>query len=892
MAPRKAIVRIGPQPTSFEDSLFTKGVGGYNWQYDRVKNVFRRRPGTYLTCPAIDEGSLFNLRTLSGSDPLTVTVPNGITGLASFDRPLVEGASDRYAMPAPPGDYNDTVGIRKTTTTLVAGNFPWLVLTVRVFQALKNLTVRVFDTDEGVKTVSITTPESVTVTLQADATNTAYDLYLALVAADFSAASLAPSGFGNKASLLQYLPYGTSYIQRGAYFESVIVTPIPTSDIGGGSVESLRALGTLRSTRSDNDQTPLTVAKRGNYAYLAGGGSPLMRFDGSRVHVAGASPLIGPFATLGVTGTGITGTFSYRIMHRVYGPDGSYVDGEPQDLESITATNDTVVITFNRNSMISNMFSSSGSVSATVDGVITTTGAMYKCTDFISVGDVGGGASDIRLNNPGYSLRGRMFAGDPLFTWDGSELLKQRVVAVDETGLIQPSFGVVPFTDRVCAGDVFVIMRTVDGGSIYYEVAEIPVGLASYSDTMSDATLVTRPQYLELAYSKLPPPSSTVAVCTHQTRLVVAHRPLRSSFNTQDHDMRLAAAQLSWSEADTEHFPVENSVDLSGLCSKITGLASLNDILYVLTDKGVFYVQGTLSSSPQTYTFGRLPGSVACASPASVVVAGQQVWFITTRGELAKISGLQVECERNLLPASGYEYSQVTAAHDAEEDRSYFFVTENNPADRVSQPAISSTYAYADTDYNYSPYGTSGLCLVVDHEAKNRFIYRDLCGIGGATIHNGCVIFADRDQSRVSQLRTLAKEAASDSGTNIPIEIVSPFEDGTTPHLQKTFQRLTVFAPNAESQFTLGVRVEKDWDERYYIQDFEQEFRTDEGYAVEPYATDPYGDGVIPDRSQDLEPVNAKSLRVTLTHEDKTEVPVINGWVLEYSDTTNEGREE
>jgi hypothetical protein len=171
-------------------------------------------------------------------------------------------------------------------------------------------------------------------------------------------------------------------------------------------------------------------------------------------------------------------------------------------------------------------------------------------------------------------------------------------------------------------------------------------------------------------------------------------------------------------------------------------------------------------------------------------------------------------------------------------------------------------------------------------------VYDGVCGSGGVTVSGGLITLADRDINGVSKLKQLSDGAMSDMGTAIKMQLQTPFEDCKTPHLHKTFSRLTTLAPDVTSEFALSVKVERDWDERNYVQQFTQNFRQGEGYAVEPYATDPYGDGNIPDRVQDLNNFKAKSLRVTFEHQNATENPIISGYVLEYSDTTTEGREE
>jgi hypothetical protein len=921
VAQRKAITRIGPQKTSFADSVFSKDLGGYNWQYQVNTQNFVRRPGVVSLGLTIDERALYGIGSIAvNANDLhgTLLARNGLRGLGVFSRPVftyqpTAGGSPQKEVTSGMGASSASLDLAASTTRyeLVAiGAYAWVVFPLRFAHVLQDCVLTVQDVS-GVKTVSITAPgfsASVAATLSTASLVAAASSYLSAL-----------DSWGSQGITLSGLPYGEYNIRTNDVLEVNQVFSAPTTGAFVNSAYS-HSTATVPSVFSGTT-TPTTTVQIGDFLYFAGADMPLLRYDGCRLHAAGASPLDKSRNTAGATLTAPSGaigaagnpngTLSYKILHRVYGPNGTYVDGPAYDLGSKSPVNQQVVWTINSVWTYHNMIAKAGPVNTVAgDGHAQSLACMYKYNRFVHVasGIVGADESgytrfwnDFRVADNGQQRQAVFRPGDPVTYNTGGVGNRDYALVTYPNGTFCTSRETSPASSAssVSAGDVFVLLRTVNGGTVYYELAEFPTGAPSYTDNTSDATLVSsRPQYLDTAYVRLPPPATTVAVCAHQTRIVVAHAPsssvLEQAFVAVEQTPQAAATLLSWSEPGTEHFPPENSVDLYGVCDKITGLASLDDMLYALTDRGVFYVVGTLID-PTTFTQNRISGSVSCASPAAVVVASGQVRFLSSIGELVVVEGNTVQVRRQLFPAdAGLDFSQARAAHNAVEQRSYFFVPKKATYKHGWQPdaqqARRDVTSSSATDIPQAE--ADGLCLVVDDILGGYYLYKCPFAAGGAAVFNGATVFATNDSDGVSTLRQFDDRAQSDSGAAIPVKLQAPFEDAGSPHLHKTFPRLTVFDGDNKSEMSLTVKVEKDWDEGRIVQEFPLTFRVGEGYANQPYATDPYGDGVIPDKDIPLGNIKAKSLRVTIEHENAAENPVINGWVLEYSDTSREGREE
>lgn len=887
MAARKPLVRIFPTETSFVGGLFTKGLGGYNWQFDTKFGYLLRRPGLTQFIEPIDEFVVSGMRYVFSAG-YAADARNGIRGLFSYRRPYLPaqyGITTTRFILRPDSVSGILDGLRNPVQTVGIGLFPWQILPIRAAKVTAPSVLRVYDA-AGIKTVSISSADGSIAAISMSADNP----ISALVSASSGLLVANGGGLGGEKTSMLNMPYQNTRFETKDYVEVQRAFPLPTTQFYNSII---LYVGSAIPATLDCDVSPPTAVQLGAFLYIAGNGAPLLRYDGSRLHAAGAAPLdVSAPGALSLGGTGITGTFKYKILHRVYAPDGTHTDGLAYDLGSITPANQTVTVTVSLSSTSSNLIAAPAwSIDAT-GGITRYTLPTYKFTRFSFTGFTAG--SNFIVS--GTTLPAQLWPGDPLFSWDGATLTKSCVTTLYADGSVETS---VPtnVANTYSAGDVYVLLRTVSGGtSVYYELTEIPTGVTSFADATSDATLLTKTQYLDTAYLRNPPPNSTTAVCAHQQRLVVAYRAYSSKdlIGSVSGITANKATTLVWSEPFTEHFPPANSIDLSSVCSQIIAVASMNDTLYIFTDTGVSYIQGKLVD-PTMFTFGRLAGSYVCASPASPVVTNDGIHFVTSAGDFVTVKGFQMTAEQNILPASGYQYDQAVGVLDSSGRRSYFFVPENVTGLRSNIPSTTGPAASLGQLFSSNisiPYGTNGICLVVDNVTNSYMIYTGMCASGGASVAGGLVTIADRDINSISHFRQLSDKAAGDLGRAIPVRVQTQFEDAESPHLSKTFSRLTTFSPDATSEFTLGVKVERDWDERRYIQDFTQSFRAGEGYANEAYATDPYGDGVMPDRVQDLNNFKAKALRLTFTHENAAENPIISGYALEYSDTTREGREE
>jgi hypothetical protein len=910
MAPRKPIHRIGPQKTSFADSLFSKDLGGYNWRFDAIGNIVRR-PGQEKVGPVLNEAQEYGARGLAFDNALAFVGPMGRFGafglgvlklsedftgsyLAQTTTyvPSLSGASSSRRAPEELQLFaSQLYSVRENIGGNLSNNFDYRFITK-------------VDGATGIKQ---------TIVQPIDVIGSSVISPLTLLPESNAIGALSPYGSGTGPQFdgqarAPYFKCGTEWRKN---LSGALVVNVPFYDFNNTSltISAARRMPCLNPQSIQNPHLLFTSAQLGSKLYIGGMGGPLQCYDGLRTYAAGCPAVDITGASHSLTGTGITGVYDYKLLRRTYAPDGSYTDGpalsfrDDTPLGVVSPINQTVRITLP--TTINNYVAHQGTSSLQVtNGSVTGPVApMYKATSFAISGTSGATATfvDSRID-----LRiGEIAVFNPTSSSAGVGV-QIRVTGVNNNTATFASNVPVGAT-LLSAGDAWVLLRTLDGGTdVYYERAVLATGTVFFDDAMNDATMTNgqTPQYLETSYVRSPPPVQTAAVTVHQTRLVVSGSSLTST------QARLGLTDpridtLYWSEPNTEHFPPENSISFAGL-GGIIGHASVNDILYVFTDAGVWAITGQLID-PATFTLQKLSAAHICGSPASVVVDDTDVWFMDTGCRIVRISGHSAQVVYNLAdtvegPAFPLGTQQLpwdaTSCFNPGDECLYFFLpvgTVLYPEGFGSSTDNGITYTpdmLSRTAYRSDINVRESLCFVFDKRRGVFYRYKGVAANGGAVAFRDYVVVAYRDLAGLTYVRRLNNLCTYDDGVAIPMLLQSPFEDGDSPHLHKSFSRLTVYAPDASSEFTLGVRVEKDWDERRYIQDFTIPFRDSEGYGNQPYATDPYGDGGIPDRDRSLGNAKAKSMRVSFTHEDMAETPVINGWTIEYSDITREGRED
>lgn len=188
------------------------------------------------------------------------------------------------------------------------------------------------------------------------------------------------------------------------------------------------------------------------------------------------------------------------------------------------------------------------------------------------------------------------------------------------------------------------IYRTISGGRNYYRIATVSAlsnALISIEDNATDASIQSRPLLYKSPgtpndFVDRSCPSALHPIATHQGRIVgVGDDGITLWFS----NTMVSGEGVYWSEAFA--LPIAEDGD-------IVAVASLDSALAVLKNNAVFLVvgDGPTENGAPGYSVQRVPSSMGCIEPESVVVTVDGVWF---RGQY----GLQLLARGGSVVAAG-----------------------------------------------------------------------------------------------------------------------------------------------------------------------------------------------------------------------------------------------
>lgn len=266
-----------------------------------------------------------------------------------------------------------------------------------------------------------------------------------------------------------------------------------------------------RSLTDDPSLTPATTLQRYHYATYYG---YIHKYDGQNVYRAGTPYLKVDGIVPGGSGS-FTGTYQFLVTSRKVDAKGNIVESYPvTDLSvapKVASGHASFAITWETLSDEEYNYDRKGAIAA---GATTT-------DNDISVDNGSGGPPALDV-------------GDKAYFYDSvsSQYVTRRITAVNRvasTYSITVDGAAVSVADNaIISNDYRVcIYRTTANGTLFYLVAEIPLdyysATQSYTDTMSDATLITKPRYIEPIPLKEPdPPPKARFLAIHQGCLVGA----------------------------------------------------------------------------------------------------------------------------------------------------------------------------------------------------------------------------------------------------------------------------------------------------------------------------------------------------------------------------------
>ena len=613
----------------------------------------------------------------------------------------------------------------------------------------------------------------------------------------------------------------------------------------------------------------------GEGTFIGGAGGPIQYFDGFRTARAGATNyFIGTSApTLNLSAGTLTGTYKYMYTQAIRLQSGEVIEGEPSPIGTTVPAAQNVTVS-NVGTSKASGYEESGYTSN--DSILNnTTFTMYPVNNF-------GTPVVIPLKaEPGQML---------YFEQGGVVSSGRRIRSISGNSVTLTSGAPYTGTVNISTGVSWRIYRTKAGGDIFYLLTEFagPRTSKSYVDSTADVSLVT--QYTTTATTRDGSPLGVQSLTLHQGRIfaMVTNTSLTGAASTTSP----VATQIMYSSSLSRHYyPTANTFDLPDDAGNPRALVSLNDTLYIFTDRKIFYTQGTFDDA-STFTLNLLTSKYGCRDARSVISYGNQVLFVSDKGLIA-LSGTSIDEELgqpiNKLIGKG----TITSA--------YVWNAQNLLMLSVCNKKVVNSYATGAnaTLFNGALYSTNdiatqtidtrgGYTLVYDLNSEKWAKWTINCFNGGCEL-DGDFLFTGGDDPAATSApvrRLSLNNNWTDDGTAFTSRYYSEWYDAGSPAVDKSFNRAQVFSTDTleagGQNFQLDVSTERDWQpgltvDRTTLLDFKYLH----GYAEQSYDSQAYGDPELSQKVIPLSSQKAKSLRLVLENSEPNANIAINATNIE-----------
>jgi hypothetical protein len=619
--------------------------------------------------------------------------------------------------------------------------------------------------------------------------------------------------------------------------------------------------------------TPVQGVQYGEWLLLAGQHDTLFSYDGFRLRKAGTQ---GVDYELTTPAGSLTGTFNYLLRPKFVSPRGVVSYG-PTSMFTATLVAEDQTITLTQEAPAAYV---SGVRSIAPNGTHTS----------LSI------ASN---DSESFTLDLTKYVEDPKPQIHEKVFLHPEDTSTDQVRRVEGySDGVVQFADSVfntytaSTNEQVEIFRTVNGGTAYYLVDEIPLAEgSSYTDSTSDATLVTQDVLIETAFTPVAAPDMVVAATVHQNRAIVVGEYLSAS--TRDNTPPLISS-VFYTEPNTQEFTADNSFTVNTTNGdELVACFSHDGVLYIASTLSLWNVTGDLSSAT-SFSVDRIPSGQGVVSNCGFATLRSTLFALSRFGVFTLAGGVDYTIGTPVNPLIRQLSSEVLKrarlCADEVNGRLYVVLPGVN-LDRTSTTTATTTFSTYQSMVRFVEETSATIVLVYDVIREAWYVYRPQTPVGGGIVAlDGRVMcFPKRHEAPIVELN---EDYKSDAWTPIEMEFATPWEDLDDTTTSKSFVRAQVLSTEETSQnFVLETTTETDWKAGRPVGEFNLSFMDGEGYAENAYATVPYGDPNVPDHVVPLTNHKAKSMRLVFRNDDPAEKPTISGWVLEVAANSRNAKE-
>lgn len=407
----------------------------------------------------------------------------------------------------------------------------------------------------------------------------------------------------------------------------------------------------------------------------------------------------------------------------------------------------------------------------------------------------------------------------------------------------------------------------------------------TYTDNKLDEELNDLLVYEE-PFKRHDPPPKGKYITAHKNLLVVSGD--RNDLNNVAYSLPKNAVT---SEIGSEYFPDDTNAVVveSPVSTRITGIASLRDLLYVFHEDSISYVSGAIDDpegGPAVDLLTR-EGGIGCLAQSSIQEIQNSLIFLSSKGiYMINATGALQETSALIKP--------ILLEKDLKRKRCVSFVwTERNIA-IFCIPKESK-------DNSGNLYTTEPVIVVFDFYNKAWLEWTNIDISGGASLYKDTPHFNSRvaDKSRLITFNdTNSTFDFCDHTDAIDFEYHTNWESLSEPSISKKFTRLKLFAQDTDESFEtpgfdMTVTMQKDYDLRDIASmTFDYGKAIAGGWGVSPWAMFPWGNNSTAVFKAKLPSTKAKCLKLIFSNRNANENVLITNYEIEVKMPYRKGMKE
>lgn len=594
--------------------------------------------------------------------------------------------------------------------------------------------------------------------------------------------------------------------------------------------------------------------------YIATGYEYLHKYDGQRVYRAGVPIAVKPTVSL-VAGS-LVGTYRYLATYEQTDTRGNYIEGT----QSVVSDDITPA---------------TNAVSVVMTNIQAGTGFNTGCAGVNGNQSGAGTQTGLTVSNTPHTIQ----IGDKVTFLDRTasppSIVTRTITATTATTISWASTTAVTVTngDVISCGLIINLYRNADGGTDFYLQGQYPnnsfQATQTQTDTMADATLITRASYLQPVYDPDPLSAKPRYLAAHQGLLIAA-----GAFATPNtvyySDVQAGAEGFT---EDVTLFEIKSTVK-----GGVTGLASNQEYLIVGKQYSLFAVTGDLADDRYSIEMLTEGGHGIACHNASANVNGDII-FLSSDGFHMIQGGYNIvpigEPINSAFTEAQYSNTRIlklkraAAAYHDRDMRYYCFVPTETGSGTSAYANSNSRVYYFDSRYQlwgeYSGLNMGGGICVFENELhwRSRRTHASLTVTGNLwrcpctnTVHD----YADHEQP-------------------IDMLLAPQWDYSGSPSVFKKALRLKVYnlsRSNLVSAFGLGVETYLDFVRAPHTK-IALNFGSGGslGWGLFPWGISPWGTPAIRERKSKLRSGKYRALQFVFSNNEIHEKVSITGYEYE-----------